>query len=211
MRIQMKVKQKLKMTLLSDTIFGNGMNIPGGENISLCTDSFGFPYLKASVFKGLFREELENILSYRGIKGLQRENILERLLGTPGRNLEPEQEKILFSDFILSPALKKIVLSETSNKQEILDAISYHRTFTQLTDGMTKEGSLRYFRCLKKGLVFHGTILYEQEKLMQMETLIQENAPFQEPDLLSQTLSFIKWAGMMKTRGFGKVLLEKEE
>ena len=48
------------MKLESDTIFGNGMNVPGGEDISVQTDSWGFPYLKGSTFKGIFREEFIN-------------------------------------------------------------------------------------------------------------------------------------------------------
>ena len=47
---------KIKMTLLSDTIFGNGVSIPGGEDISVLTDENGFPYYKGSSLKGVFRE-----------------------------------------------------------------------------------------------------------------------------------------------------------
>ena len=56
---------KIKMTLLSDTIFGNGISIPGGEDISVLTDEDGFPYYKATSLKGIFREELENLLSWQ--------------------------------------------------------------------------------------------------------------------------------------------------
>ena len=49
---------KIKMELLSDAIFGNGMSVPGGEDISVLRDMYGFPYYKGSTFKGVFREEL---------------------------------------------------------------------------------------------------------------------------------------------------------
>ena len=49
---------KIKMELLSDAIFGNGMSVPGGEDISVLRDMYGFPYYKGSTFKGVFREEI---------------------------------------------------------------------------------------------------------------------------------------------------------
>ena len=49
---------KIKMELKSDGIFGNGITIPGGEDLSVQCDTYGFPYYKGSTFKGIFREEL---------------------------------------------------------------------------------------------------------------------------------------------------------
>lgn len=55
---------KIKMELLSDAIFGNGMSVPGGEDISVLRDMYGFPYYKGSTFKGVFREELYRYLEW---------------------------------------------------------------------------------------------------------------------------------------------------
>ena len=52
------------MELLSDAIFGNGMSVPGGEDISVLRDMYGFPYYKGSTFKGVFREELYRYLEW---------------------------------------------------------------------------------------------------------------------------------------------------
>ena len=49
---------KIKMELISDAIFGNGASIPGGEDIAVLSDEYGFPYYKGGTFKGVFREEL---------------------------------------------------------------------------------------------------------------------------------------------------------
>ena len=38
----------IQMHLESDAIFGNGMSIPGGEDIGVRTDAHGFPYMKGS-------------------------------------------------------------------------------------------------------------------------------------------------------------------
>ena len=39
---------KVKMKLLSDTIFGNGQSIPGAEDIAVLHDRYGFPYYKGA-------------------------------------------------------------------------------------------------------------------------------------------------------------------
>ncbi len=68
------------MTLLSDAVFGNGMRVPGGEDISILTDEEGFPYYKATSFKGIFREEMENLLEWQGILEKERAGRLKRML-----------------------------------------------------------------------------------------------------------------------------------
>ena len=70
------------MELLSDTIFGSGFSVPGGEDISVCTDDAGLPYLKGSTFKGLLRESLENCLCWTG----GTEETLHALMGESGRS-----------------------------------------------------------------------------------------------------------------------------
>ena len=47
---------KIKMELLSDAIFGNGMSVPGGEDISVLRYIYCFTYYIGSTFKGVFRE-----------------------------------------------------------------------------------------------------------------------------------------------------------
>lgn len=60
------MKLLIEMTLQSDAVFGNGLSIPGGEDIATQMDDAGFPYLKGNTFKGIFREELINLLSWTG-------------------------------------------------------------------------------------------------------------------------------------------------
>ena len=49
-----EITLKIKMQLISDVVFGNGMSIPGGEDISILCDEQGFPYYKGGTFKGIF-------------------------------------------------------------------------------------------------------------------------------------------------------------
>ena len=58
---------KIKMELNSDGLFGNGISIPGGEDLSVQCDTYGFPYYKGSTFKGIFREELFRYLKWNGV------------------------------------------------------------------------------------------------------------------------------------------------
>ncbi len=185
---------RVKIKLLSDTIFGSGFSIPGREDISILTDENGFPYLKASTFKGIFKEELINYINWTNddvnkIKLLFGESTIQDDI-----NFDSTR-KLKFSDFELSHNVKAILLQENYTKQQILDALSSTRVFTNIEDGLSKEGSLRSCRCLKLGLIFYGEI--EVNK--------------QDTILVSNTLKCIKWLGSMKTRGFGKVEISELE
>ena len=39
----MSVTIQVTMELLSDTIFGSGYSIPGGEDVAVCRDEGGYP------------------------------------------------------------------------------------------------------------------------------------------------------------------------
>lgn len=183
------------MTLLSDTIFGNGMSVPGGEDISVLADEDGFPYYKAASFKGIFREEMENLLGWQKVAEEEKKAILVRMLGKNSDHNLTNQGKIRFGNFTLSEAVRKLVKQEIGQDNEaVLRAFSYLRVFTALEEnGMIKEKSLRSCRCLKKGLVFYGTIDCEKQ-----------DQPF-----ILQVLASVKWLGTMRNRGFGQVKLEQ--
>lgn len=69
------------------------------------------------------------------------------------------------------------------------------RTFTALENGTVKEGTLRTAACVRRGLVFSGQIQCEQG-----------DAP-----VLRDALAGIKWAGAMRSRGFGRVRFAAKE
>lgn len=192
---------KICMELMSDVVFGNGESVSGGEDISVLSDESGFPYYKGGTFKGIFREELGNYLSWTKKDEKESERELQRLLGKGG-DVESDPSKLVFSDFTLSEYVKEQMLAEIGmdKKGEVLDALSHIRTFTALTsDGTVKRGSLRQCRCINKGLRFYSEI----RCLAKDEPLVEE------------ILSIIKWVGTMRNRGFGKVKLtvirEREE
>lgn len=190
---------KLKMELLSDTIFGNGVSVPGGEDISILTDKNGFPYYKGSTFKGVFREELENYLTFIGSR--QKEIVLEHWLGIGGSDVD--DGKLVFGDFTLSDYVKEAVLKEigVGNNELITSVFSNLRTFTSINDnGIAQEGTLRIARCVNKGFIFYSDIWVRDE----VDAL-----------LVAEVISMIKWIGTMRNKGFGKVKIsvvgEKEK
>lgn len=185
---------RIKMELLSDVIFGNGLSIPGGEDISVLCDEHGFPYYKGGTFKGVFREELNRFLEWTA-EG--EDQLVEKLLGKSGDADLLNARKLVFSDFQLCDAVKRRVLEEIGEKKEtVLDSMTHIRAFTGIEgNGVVKEGSLRYCRCVNKGLYFYSEVECAQE----------------DEELVTEVLSLIKWIGSMRNRGFGKVRISVAE
>ena len=189
---------KIKMELLSDTIFGNGASVPGAEDISVLTDEFGFPYFKGGTMKGIFREELIRLLGFRGKSKEEIRMEVAELLGNSGDDSLTQERKLVFSDFQLSSNVRRTVLEEigTDRQEEVLDILSNLRAFTKINGEETaEEGTLRMARCVNKGLFFYGEIRCGSQD----EALVQE------------VLGMIKYLGTMRNRGFGNVRLTKAE
>lgn len=185
---------KIRMHLVSDVVFGNGESVPGGEDISILRDEYGFPYYKGGTFKGIFREELGNYLAWTKNDEREAEQEINRLLGRSGDDNIQNLDKLIFSDFTLSDYVKQQMLSEIEPGQEsmILEALSHVRTFTAVTpDGTVQKGSLRQCRCVNKGLNFYSEVRCSSK----------------DDRLVEDVLSTIKWVGTMRSRGFGKVKL----
>lgn len=179
---------KLRLELLSDTIFGSGMSIPGAEDIAVLHDDDGFPYLKGATFRGILREEAENYINW--IQNPNPDEWLESRFGKDGIDPVTDPHRITVTDFTLPLEIKNLVSGEHVNPEEIFTSL---RAFTQLEDGMAKDGSLRIARCINKGFIFYGEILCAKE----------------DEELLTEIISCIKWMGSMRTRGFGHVKVSK--
>lgn len=180
----------VKIELLADSIFGSGASVPGGEDLSVLCDEYGFPYLRGTSLKGLIRREMENYLVWTNGGD---EKDLNDILGKIGLQQTEGNERNLFvSDFILPVQVRQQVLKDLEGramKQTILNVFSSLRTFTALENGVAEDHSLRTCRCITKGLMFFGTIECNKE----------------DEVLIKNVLSCLKWIGSMKTRGFGRV------
>ena len=107
---------KIRMQLISDVVFGNGESIPGGEDISILSDEHGFPYYKGGTFKGIFREELRNYLTWTMTEADKIDAQMKRLLGADSDDKQ-NPDKLVFSDFTLSEYVKQQILAETGDKK----------------------------------------------------------------------------------------------
>lgn len=182
---------KIRMELLSDTIMGNGMSVPGAEDISVLHDGNGFPYFKGTTLKGIFREELERYKEWT-----HADIEIDELLGKSGDDAAPG--KLIFGDLQISAGVKNAVLKEigANRPADVLDTMTNIRTFTRINEnGIADEGSLRMARCVNKGLFFYGDILCDEVN----------------KELVREILGLIKWIGTMRNRGFGKIAISERE
>ena len=188
---------KICMTLLSDTIFGNGESVPGAEDISVLTDEYGFPYYKGTTLKGVFREELIRYLELSGCSQDEIRKKVSALLGNSGDD-EDSDVKLVFSDLTLSDMVKKTIIGEIGEEKQmyITDLFTNVRTFTAIgEEGVVSKGSLRTARCVNKGNVFYGDIRCKPE----------------EKTLVVAILGMIKHIGTSRSRGFGNVSITEEK
>ena len=130
------------MELLSDAIPGSGFSIPGGEDIAVCQDAHGYPFLKGSTFKGLLRESLQNWLAWTGGD----ESLADVLLGAPGWRGEAGARRVQLTPLTLC--------------QPPADAGDCYclRTFTSVESGVVRDGTLRTASCVRAGLAFSGEL-----------------------------------------------------
>ena len=183
----------IKMTLLSDTIFGNGRSIPGQEDISVLRDTNGFPYYRGSTFKGIFREELKRYLGWQGKSVDAIKETCTRLLGSEG-TADETGGNMIFSDLTLSKGVRATVLDVLKDDETaVLDAFTHIRTFTKIgSEGTVDYGSLRMARCVNKDLIFYGSVICEEDDEAQVRDV----------------LSLMKWIGTMRNRGFGHIRVD---
>ena len=165
----------LSMELLSDAIFSSGDSIPGGEDIALRLSPDGWPVFPGSSLKGLLLESTEQQLLWTGAPATRQR--IRDMFGEGNWHGTSTDRRIIPGD----------LLPDTSSG--VPDDLFTLRTFTQIEDGLAKAGSLRMAACLQSGLTFSGLLLCNEADI----------------PLVQDALRGIKWAGMMRSRGFGRV------
>lgn len=151
-----QVELQVRLELLSDTIFGSGHSIPGGEDIAVCQDENGYPYLKGTTFKGLLRESMHDLLEWSS--GPM--DTVEELLGKEGWTGTAGGRRL---------HLTPLTLEE---KPEESETCYDHRTFTSLENDVVKTGTLRSAMCICRGQKFIGKIFCEEQDV----SLVRESA-----------------------------------
>lgn len=187
-------KYKIEVKLLSEAIFGSGHSIPGSVDLEIVYDDYGFPYMKAKTFKGNLREAMCNAAI---LLDNEFEETMESLMGKERNGIEV-WKTLKFSDCMLPENVREFIkLAIENNKiqaSEVKDALTSIRSFTSIDDdGSYKEGSLREYRVIKKGLIFEVEVNCER-KLAEKEL-----------GLLAVSVKSLKHIGTMRTRGKGRV------
>ncbi len=191
-------KLRIEIELLTESIFGSGQSIPGDVDLEIVYDEYGFPYMKAKTFKGNLREQVDKVVkvlkeSYK----LNYEEYIERLFGGENDGLN-NWKTLKFSDCQLDKDVRGVLIYAIKNgeinKNEIKKSLTDVRSFTSIgKDGISKDGSLRHFRVIKKGLKFNVIVNCERE-LKDVELSI-----------LAAGISSLKHIGTMRTRGKGEI------
>ena len=135
-----RVTMEVEMELCSDAIFGSGYSVPAGEDIGVCRDAGGYPYLRGSTLKGLLRQSLTDLLAWTG--GTQ--DTLDGILGREGWAGGQEDRQIQLTD---------LTMKDSPRDPEDCFAL---RTFTAMENGVVKSRSLRTAACIRRGSKFRG-------------------------------------------------------
>lgn len=132
----------VQMKLCSDAVFGSGYSIPGGEDVAVCRDEGGLPYMRGATWKGLLRESLENLAAWG--EGSQAD--VTALMGEADWNGLTDGRRVRLTGLTLT--------DPPVDPEECFDL----RTFTSLEDGVVKGGTLRTVSCIQAGLIFEGEL-----------------------------------------------------
>ncbi len=126
------------------------------------------------------------------LKGLLRESLTNLLVWT-GASSDTLDELLGIEGWNGTPHPRNIQLTGLTLRQPPSDAEQCYtlRTFTGVEGGIVKEGTLRSAQCICRGLAFEGELCCQVEDV----------------PLLTDAVRAIKWAGTMRSRGFGRVQL----
>lgn len=185
------MKGQIRIALKSDLCASSGENYSASIDRDVCFDRNGFPLIPAKRIKGCLRAsaaELENF-------GLLEERAIEEIFGTGGGNNGSLilRDATLLNHAELLAEIRNFKYQEYLHPQNVLEQYTYVRTQTAIgSDGIAKNGSLRFTRVVKRGTVF--LCRFELE-----DTLFSE---------FKKTVAAFRNMGLNRTRGFGRIKAE---
>jgi CRISPR/Cas system CSM-associated protein Csm3 (group 7 of RAMP superfamily) len=187
---------KIRIKLLSESIFGNGTSESSGVDIDILRDDIGVPYFKGKTFKGKLRQEIHALKEYISYFSKNKyEKIVEGLLGKEG---EFDSNTLKFSNCVISnfvhSNLEYGIENRKFTKEDVLNALTEIRTFTSLDEnGVPQKHSLRKARVIKKGLILYCNVE------------CQRDLSNSEKGILSAGVAALRNLGTMESRGKGNV------
>lgn len=188
---------KIRVKLLSDTIFGSGESVPGVVDAEVLHDQNGFPYMKGKTLKGRLREESDML-----VRCLPESSELSSVLNAIyGSGEESFKSHMAFSNLELDWNLRAVIkgLIEDKNidvdETDVLQAVTSIYTATSINYETSKaeKGTLRKSRVIKRGLIFYAGLSADWE-------LTEKEEAF-----LGAGIAALKHLGVAVTRGRGNV------
>ncbi len=199
----MRIKIRIKLTLLSDSIPGVGQEIGGLVDIDVKLDKNGLPQIPGKRIKGLFKENARD-LSDAGLIA----HSVDEIFGKSG---EKKNDFKLSNGYLKNYRIYKqfleyllilnenddIQLTDIFNPIAIIDYFTYSRTQTAVdyNKGVAKEKSLRIARVLRKGLEFYFNIGINSDHIEDIKKVCKVTRHF----------------GTRRNRGFGHIKFEFED
>jgi len=206
----------MELILESPCLIGSGEGFGSLIDSDIVFDELGIPYIPAKRVKGCLRDsaiEVCEMFSQSGIKifDLSQENsdnkfkIVSKVFGKPGSQYNAP---VYFSNLIirdyeeLAKWLKYLgkKYNDIFNRESIINQYTEIRQQTSIDEesGTAKKHSLRTIRVAKRGLIFEGTIDFEEEG----EDMIK---------LIYFACENFRRFGTKRNRGLGKVKCELYE
>ncbi|MEI2694070.1 MAG: RAMP superfamily CRISPR-associated protein [Saprospiraceae bacterium] len=186
---------KVKLTTISSLLCSTGES-SAHIDADIRFDQYGLPYIPGKTFKGLLRECASEVCELSGFSDEKTNLILNNLFGQSGSNeiVRPIYNNLQLLDY-------RDVCNDIKNlngKLHYRDVQNYFTVFRRQTrigeNGTASGKSLRTYRLLKMGFQFEGII---------------ENTHYfsgkEELKVLSRALLQLRYMGLRRNRGFGKV------
>lgn len=191
----------LKISLITDTTFGSGQDIPGLIDIDICYDPSGIPFVHGKTIKNILAEESSNILfclhEINPSNDAKLEKAAIRLWGETGSRTT-DQGLIGVGRASLPSPTKKALQNHIHNQkitpQEILEALTTtRRCSSQNLKGGPDDGSLRNIRFLLR------------DTLLESSLDLPEDISNDEKGLLAASVMAFRRAGVGRNRGSGRL------
>lgn len=179
--------KRIKIELLSDLLTATGESTAFVSGAPVF-DQYGLPYIKGKTFKGLLKEATLEVLEIKGLHN----KLADELYGSDTLAGSIEIDNLRISGY--ETVVRDIKRTEITRS----DCISYLTRIRRQTavEETAKKGSLRTYKLIKKGIV-------------SFETSIRYPESFN--DLVQMTLLQLRYIGLRRNRGFGKVRITEIE
>lgn len=191
------MQMMLKISLISDALFGSGDSVPGYIDTEIEYDvQTGLPFIRGKTLKGLLQECCADLLYL--LHEDKWSNASDTLFGIPGSDLH-SQARIHIGDATFSKSLQNVIstdiLGGNLKKEDVLDSLTTMRKQTSINPitGVADTGSLRTSRVLIRGVALWADIEIDDD--------VTEEAK----GLFAACIKTLRRGGSGRNRGLGRL------